>query len=911
MTPSELRGLDFGPKDLALKNDVRRLGALLGRILREQGPPELYPRVEAARLACIQARAGGSGAPAGQLVGLSPEAALETTRAFSTYFALVDLAEQLHRIRRRRAYAETGEAQPGGLEAVLRGLAAEGLDEVQLERALEGLVIEPVLTAHPTEALRRTLLSKELRISDALLSRGAEAGRTGPEHAEAMRVVRQELTAAWQTEEHLSVRPTVADEREHALFFLTEGAWAAMAPVRRELGRALEAAFGGDASRLANRVAVRFGSWIGGDMDGNPNVGPQTMREALARHAQLVLLRYREELRELFRRLSQSESRVDVSAAVRQRIEAYGSLLPAVAEEVPQRYAGMPYRRLLWLMSGRIQATFDAAEGAYPEPEDFVADLGIIAASLSTHRGANAGLAEVEALMARVEGFGFHLATLDVRQDGLVNRAAIAELLGDAGYPELDGAQRTARLAAHLEAGKPVEREALPETAAEQVEVMATIGESRARYGSRAIGLYIISMAQGPDDTLAALALARAGGLIDAGGQVALDVAPLFETVDDLTTAPATMTALLESPLYREHLRARGDRQWVMLGYSDSNKTSGLIPSRVALDRAQRALMAVAAVHGVSLRFFHGRGGSVSRGGAKPRAAVLSNPPGSLGDHLRITEQGEIIRAKFGLADIAERTLELLIGASIESRARHQFGLSGDQPPTPDEQEQLLDRLATDSRAAYMRLLNDDPDFLPYFREATPIDAIERLSLGSRPSSRRKMRGVEDLRAIPWVFSWMQSRHLLPGWYGAGTALHDAIQSEGVGALRELHAKSALFRGILGDIEMVLAKSDLGIAERYAGLAGERGPRMFAHLAEEWQRTRSSLLDVLEAGELLERDPVLRRSIPLRNPYIDPMSLLQVDLLARWRESGREDPELERALFGTIHGIARGMRNTG
>ena len=537
--------------------------------------------------------------------------------------------------------------------------------------------------------------------------------------------------------------------------------------------------------------------------------------------------------------------------------------------------------------------------------EELFEDLRRIARSLRANRGTHAGVERVEALIERVRCFGFHFAALDVRQDSQVHRRAAGQLLGDGEFEHRTAGERTARLAEHLSAGGECADPGGAEVAA-SLGVMRAIADARALHGDGAVGLFLISMAQGPDDTLAVLALARAAGMADAGGGVPLDVAPLFETVDDLLGAPESLRDLLQLPVYRAHLESRGGTQWVMLGYSDSNKTSGLIASRVALQRAQSELLRVAGDAGVELRFFHGRGGSISRGGSKPRDAVLAAPAGSLSGHLRVTEQGEIIRAKFGLQGIAERTLGLLMGATLERTMLDTRGGADEGHGT-----EILDELARTSRDAYRELFEGDPESLTYFQRATPIDVIERLALGSRPSRRREMRGIEDLRAIPWVFSWTQSRHVLPGWYGAGTALLRAIEAHGVTTLRELRRESAFFSGLLRDIEMVLAKADLGIARRYAQLAGDAGTRVFGILAGEFERTRESLLDVLEIGALLERDVVLRRAIELRNPYIDPMSFLQVDLLARWRAAGRADPELEHALFATVHGIARGLKNTG
>lgn len=900
--------IEFESKDRPLQRDVRRLGEMLGRMLREIGTPGLFERVEGARRAALARRAGvveGESRLAALTSGLPACEASELARAFASWFGLVNLAERVHRQRRLASSERRGRARPGSPRDVLARLAEAGLGLGELRRILAGLSVEPVLTAHPTEAVRRTLLAKELRMAEALLARREDALAPGREQARALRSVREELHAAWQTDEHLAVRPSVADEREQTLFTLSEILWSVLPRLRRELASALVESFGSEAAGLAERLPVRFVSWVGGDMDGNPAVDASTIRVTLERHAELALGRLIEEVREVFRALSQSRSRVGFGAAFEERLAEYRARMPEEAARVPERYREMPYRVFLWLVSDRLRATQEGGAHAYREPEELETDLERIADSLRANHGAHAGLASVEDLLVRVRAFGFHLAALDVRQDAAVHREAVAALLGDPGTLAADAAARAETLRRAL--GRPMPGET-PTSALVQrtLEVFRAIGDVRRRHGARSIGLFIISMAQGPDDALAVLFLARRAGLCGEGSEVPLDVAPLFETVDDLEAAPATLRSLLEDPLYRAHLAARGDLQWVMLGYSDSNKTAGIVPSRVALQQAQARMAEIARAAGIELAFFHGRGGSTSRGGSKPRAAVLGAQRDTLRGRLRVTEQGEIIRAKYGSEGIALRTLELLLGATLERTAFDALGRGHG-----DAEEPLLAELSGHARGAYDELVRSDPHFLDYFRGATPIDVIERMALGSRPSRRREMRGVEDLRAIPWVFAWTQSRLVLPGWFGTGQALAACAEAHGVGELRSLLSRSATLAGLLRDVEMVLAKADLAIARRYAGLAGAAGAALFPRFEREFERTAALLREILETDRLLARDRVLERAIRLRNPYIDPMSFLQVDLLQRWRAGGRADPSLERALFATVHGVARGLLNTG
>ena len=901
-TSGEIR---FAPKDRPLRRDVGRLGALLGELLRELAPPGVYETVERARL-CARRRRRGDAAAAQELSGLldalPSEQALEVVRAFSAYFGAVNMAEQVHRLRRGIDYLQEGAGQPGGLREIARELARRGTSAEEVAAALREVLVEPVFTAHPTEAVRRTMLKKEQRLARALVER-FHVDVLDPIAREKLdERITLELASAWQTEEQLPGRPTVAEEVEHMLFFLSEVLYRVVPSVHEELERALELAYGEPIA--VERPLIRFASWVGGDMDGNPNVGASTIRATLGRHLELAVRRYREELRGLHEHLSQSTSRVAVDQAVLDRVQDYSQRFPEEAAAIPARYAGMPYRRLLWLMDARVARKGRGEQGGYGPPDELRADLALLASSLERHGGAHTGVALVRRALRRVDVFGFHLAALDARQDSAVHRQVVGALLRDPNFAEREAAERAARISAALQSG-----EAEPPTDEESqstLEVFRALAEARAQYGPRALGPYIISMAQGADDALAVLLLAQTAGYVDESGQVPIDVAPLFETVDDLAAGPGVLRSLAEHPRYAEHLRARGGRQVVMLGYSDSNKDGGIAASRVGLDQAQSKLVAAADELGIELTLFHGRGGSLSRGGSKPRDGILAAPPGALNGHARSTEQGEVMASKFGLRGIATRTLEVTLGAVLERSA------GGDRARAATEQESAIaETLRQASRAHYRALVHEEADFPALFQGMTPIDVIERLSIGSRPARRRAMRGVQDLRAIPWVFAWTQCRAVLPGWYGVGSGLEAAIDAHGLQAVRAAARDWAFFRTLLSDVEMVLAKSDLDIAARYARLAGETGARLFPRIQAEHERCVRAVLHIAEADELLERDPTLQRSIRLRNPYVDPMSLLQVDALQRWREGGREDEQLERLLVQTVRGIARGLRNTG
>ena len=655
-------------------------------------------------------------------------------------------------------------------------------------------------------------------------------------------------------------------------------------------------------TRIALPALLRFGTWVGGDMGGNPNVGAATIREALAAQRTLALSCYLADLRALGDILTQSRSRSGHAPAIDARTEANRALLPADAVHARPRLADMPYRQLLWTMRARLQATQAGGAAAYPDAAAFIDDLQLIDASVAHHRGDHAGRFALQRVLWRARTFGFHMAALDLRQDSAAHDEALAALEADAGWAERPLPSRVARLHA-LIGGAPV---AMPDAGGAQsaLEVFRTVHALRGSLGEHAFGPYIISMSRTAADALAVLALARVAGCED-GGAVPLDVAPLFETVDDLQAAPGVMRALFADPVYRAHLASRGMRQTVMLGYSDSAKDGGLLASRWALQRAQVELLELARQAGVHTVFFHGRGGSVSRGGGKTERAIIAAPRGSVDGRMRVTEQGEVIHRKYGIRALALRNLEQMAGAVLRASLRP-------RPPEPREEawRALAAELAGVSRAHYRAMIHEHPDFPAYFRAATPIDVIERLHIGSRPS-RRRDGGIANLRAIPWVFAWAQNRSGLTGWYGVGTALRQGIDAHGLDAMADMARDWPFFAAMIDDVEMLMAKSDLAIFERYSQLAGPLHAAFFPQVAAEFVRTGEAVLAIKARDELLADDYRLRLSIRLRNPYVDPISLLQVDLLQRWRAGNRSDEAVLRALVSTINGIAAGIQNTG
>ena len=904
---NQARSPEFAPADLPLRDDVRRLGAMVGDMLAEQVSPEFLAEVERIRTAAIARREAGMPpqALADLLEGMAPHRAETLVRAFSSYFQVVNIAERVHRIRRRRDYQRSGteRPQPDGLQDALLKLKAEGVGLTELAAWLPRVDIEPVFTAHPTEAVRRALLEKEQMMVASLVAE-LDGGRTPGERAVDLARFRMALTSAWQTSDSSPVRPEVADEREHVGFYLTEMIYRVIPVLYEMIEQAVDEVYG---KKVELPRLLRFGTWVGGDMDGNPNVDGATITATLDAQRRAVLNRYLREMTELASLLTQSTEWAGMSDALLARLRHYQTLLPEVAARTRPRHHDMPYRMLVDLMRGRLEATLADAPGAYASPDEFAGDIELILRSLADNRGLHAGWFLVRRLAWRVRTFGFHLARLDVRQESSVHARAVADALGDAHWEARDALEQAGVLSpiaagatllpASTEAGNP-----------RLDAVFAALADARRRHGPDALGIYIISMAHTRADVLTVLALARRGGLVDADGRVPLDIAPLFETIDDLRHGPDTLRELVADPVYRAHLSARGNVQYVMLGYSDSGKDGGITASRWGLQRAQVELLEAADELGIHLTFFHGRGGSLSRGGGKTTRALEASPRGSIDGRLRVTEQGEVIHRKYGIRALALREFEQTVGAVLRHSLRQ-------RPPEPREAgwRRVMNLVGERSSEAY-RAFVGRPGFMEYFRHATPIDVIERMTLGSRPSRRLgEDAALSNLRAIPWVFAWSQARAVIPGWFGVGSGLQAVAEAGHEAALREMAEDWPFFRIFLDDLAMVLSKGDLSIAELFSHLAGERlHGQFFPLIQHELELTKHWVKSLTgHAESLLQHDPRLRQSIRLRNPYIDPMSVLQVDLLRRWRASGREDEALLRALVASVNGVSQGLQNTG
>jgi phosphoenolpyruvate carboxylase len=844
--------------------------------------------------------------------------------------------------------------------------ARAGSPATAVRDLLAQCLVEPVFTAHPTEARRRTVLDK-LRLLSDLSAQLDDPRLPSPERRQIEEHIREEITALWQTEEVRRRAPSVLDEVRNGLYYFEASLWSVVPILYRELEEALAEAYPGESFDVP--AFLRFGSWVGGDRDGNPSVTADVTARTLRLHKEHALALCERSLAALQRQLSASAT--SASVELLGAIERDTQAMPQIAAALGSRFDDEPYRRKLAFMLARLGAARRlnaAAIGsddrdqlvreqelwgiggpaepplpsdariAYSRPAELLADLRLIAASLRGQRGERLARGAVADLVRQVEVFGFHLARLDLRQHSGVHRAAVADILRQAGveqdYESLDEASRVKVLSREIASRRPLvwpEGSYAPETA-ELLAVFRTARRAQEDLGQQTCNVYIISMTAGASDVLTPLLLAKEVGLFAPAreGQPpvsSLQIVPLFETIEDLHRCPDLMKGLFELPVYAQQLRAWGGVQQIMLGYSDSNKDGGYVTANWELYQAQRNLAAVCRQAGVQLLLFHGRGGAIGRGGGPTNRAILGQPPGTLAGRLRLTEQGEVTFARYANPSIAHRHLEQTINAVLRASLRDAAGrLSmptshGDGPGAGLPSAAWLDAMeaiSAEARRAYRSLVYDDEQFLDYFHQATPIDQITELRIGSRPARRRASIGIQELRAIPWVFSWNQSRHGLPGWYGMGSAL-GAFASSDRGApdtLRQMCEAWPFFRSLVDNAQLSLGRADLAIARLYAGLAAPAAmrERIFDAIVQEWQRTEEAILAVSGLSELLGGSPVLRRSIRLRNPYVDPLSFVQVSLLRRLRAVAGDDPDraaMQRLIALTINGVAAGLQNTG
>jgi len=932
---AELEARSGELKEAPLRRDVRSLGTLLGEVLREQAGEDLFGHVEALRQGTIRRRdaeargneeeAERHGAKALELVhSLPAERALLLTRAFAFYFELINLAETNHRKRRRIALQLSGEAerQRGSLAGTLCEMRRVGITADEAMGWLRRILIVPVFTAHPTEVARRTVMTKRRRIGE-FLARLDQIPVPELELARLENAIRAEITSLWQTDEVRSRRPTVYDEVKMGLDYYDVSIFATLPGLYREISEALRASYGLEVEPHELPQVLRFGSWIGGDRDGNPFVTPEVTRDAIQLARGHLLLYYQARLDEIIDLLTTSAQQRPVSKQLRERLDAYVALVHTPEAQVfGAQYEFEYYRRFIICVKARIQRTLELTgkhgstmlpvmpytltQGQqklaqvlpeYCSVDKFLEDLEVLRASLAANAGLRIAETLIDPLILQVRTFGLHLHTLDIRQHARVHAAALQEAISDTIAPVLPG-----------------------EMSAETTGVLETfrvVAEMKEGCSPEVIRQYVISGASSVEDVLAVVRLARLGGVTVEGSKrdPGLMPVPLFESIEDLREAPEICRELWSRPDYKKLLASWGNWQEVMLGYSDSNKDGGMLTSTWEIFRAHRGLHEVARECGVKLRLFHGRGGTVGRGGGPTHRAIFAQPMDAFEGQLRITEQGEVLNFKYADEVLAERNLELMIAASLDALARPnardpQGHFTGILKP---EWEAALDELSEISFGFYRKNVLENPDVVTYFEQSTPVGELEHAKIGSRPARRNKSPKLSDLRAIPWVFGWTQSRLLVPAWFGVGFAIEEFTKNaRSLDLLRVMAREFPLFIDLLRNVEMALGKVDLSTARLYSELVANAKlrERIYEMFEAEFHRTEKAILAATSQKELLETNSVLAHSIKLRNPYVDPMHLIQVDMLRRKR-AGEDTPEVNRAISATISGISAGLRNTG
>jgi phosphoenolpyruvate carboxylase len=936
-----------------LRHDIRLLGRLLGEVIQACEGERVFDTVETLRRTAVRFRREGNKAD-GKLLeqrvkrlrGNDPNS---VARAFSYFLHLSNIAEDRDQNRAQRAYALSNDTPArGSLKEAVELLAAQGVSTKDIRQLLAEACVMPVLTAHPTEVQRKSTLDVHREIAAALLQR--EGPLTAQEIADLDLTLLGRIATLWQTRMLRYTRLTVADEIENALSYYRSTFLHVIPRVYADLGRLLSQEpvkpFAAPAAPLA--PFLRMGSWIGGDRDGNPNVDAQTLELALLRQATVLFEYYLQEIHALGAELSITTLIIKVDDKLRALADAGGDDSTHRRDE--------PYRRALVGVYARLAATAQRLTGRdlarrvihpaapYDRPGEFADDLATIASSLSAHHGAPIARLRLAGLQQAIEVFGFHLATVDLRQSSDVHERVLTELFARAGtqrdgqpvnYRELDEDARVALLRSELAQARPLASPWITysEETTRELAILRAAAAMRARYGKAAVQQTVVSHTETLSDLLEVLVLQLESGLIAVPGQPiepqdGLMVVPLFETIPDLERGPEIMAAWLDLPEVRERVqRAQNGTQEVMLGYSDSNKDGGFLTSNWSLYQAERALVDVFSARGVRLRLFHGRGGSVGRGGGSSFDAILAQPPGTVAGQLRLTEQGEVIQSKYKDAEVGRWHLELLVAATLESSLAPRAAAASAEDAHMAEYGPAMSFMSEMAQQSYRGLVYDTPGFAEYFFATTPITEIAGLNIGSRPASRKQGQRIDDLRAIPWGFSWAQCRLMLTGWYGVGSAVEAYLESGAPGAprsrrarlaqLREMGREWPAFRTLLSNMEMVLAKSDLAIAARYAQLLPNRAlrERIFNQISAEHART-VAVLRLLTQRELLADNPVLQASLRERFAYIDPLNYLQIDLIRRYRAAQQEgsaepDKRMRAAIHLTINGIAAGLRNSG
>jgi phosphoenolpyruvate carboxylase len=905
-----------------ISETIHMLGDTLGRVLSEQESREIYEIEERIRLNSKARRAerGREGQLAGEnlrkeVAALSPDEARAVASAFTLYFDLVNLAEEYFRVqalREQEASGRPNQVHDSIVEAIYL-LKENGLSAGELAEILEQLDIELVLTAHPTEAKRRTILSKTQRIA-TLLNRINLPGLLPREKDALRQALYAEITSFWLTERTRTFQPAVTDEVRTGLYFIDEILWDVLVQIYDELDSALKKYYPG---LEVKRPWLRLASWVGGDRDGNPNVNTEVTAETLRLHRGLAVENHRRALQELSRRISVSSRRVPLPEQLQKWIENRYPL-PAHAAYIEERYQNEPYRLVLSLLASDLaEASQDDMKtrlllNLAGEPRLMVDDLIVPLEFISEVLPPPVLEEDIKPVLRQLKIFDLHSARLDIREDAARLKTALGEILRalkmHEDFENAPEKERRELLVKLLKVPPPplARHPGVTRETAETWSLFQLLERACRIYGSRLFGSFIISMARDPSDVLTVMLLARWTGC-----EHGLGIAPLFETMADLEAAPTILGDLFDLPVYRSHLESCRDHQMVMIGYSDSNKDGGYLAANWALYQAQEEIAQVCEQHGIQLTLFHGRGGTVARGGGPANRAIRAQPPGTIGGRFRVTEQGEIISSRYSNPDLAYRHLQQISSAVLLSSAPRATGALKDIPETWRE---AMDQMSSVAQFVYRRLVFERPGFLDYWRASTPLHEIKNLRIGSRPATRTGKERIEDIRAIPWVFSWMQSRFNLPGWYGMGAGLESLGDPE---LLKEMFKSWPFFRSLLDNAEMSLLKADMDIARYYSGLVPDKelAEKIFEDIRGEYDRTRREILTASGHQELMDGDAMIQRSVRRRNPYVDPLNFIQVEMLRRLRalkdHQSEEAEALREVILITINGIAAGLRNTG
>lgn len=909
---------------LPLRRDVKNLGHILGEILVHHGGTELLDKVEKLRVMAKTLRGSFDKDIYNELkeeiVNLDTPMRKQVIRAFSIYFHLINAAESNHRIRRRREYQLQDDhvVQSASIESAILSLKENEIDETTIQNVLNRLSLELIITAHPTEATKRSVIEIQKRIANILKSLDSSM-LTKKERKKLEDCLLNEVTILWQTDELRHRKPTVMDEVRNGLYYFDQTFFDVLPDIHQDLEEGLTEQFPDHKWEVPN--FLRFGSWIGGDRDGNPNVTPEVTWETLETQRELALKKYKESLIEVMKRFSHSTTRVEISEELLANVKNEENTYLTREKQWPVETE--VYRRKIAIILARLDAVGQSKIG-YQSSDELLEDLYLIQQSVNKHQPAQRELKMLKKLIRQVQLFGFHLATLDIRNHSGEHEAAITEILRKVkvtdDYAALTEEEKIKTLENVLKDPRPVLllNEDYSKETQEMIKVFTMIKAAHDTFGEKSILVYLVSMTQSASDLLEVLVLAKEAGIyrLHADGTVEshLNVAPLLETIDDLTAGPKILETLFTMDVYSNHLKIHGDSQEIMLGYSDGSKDGGTLTANWKLYKAQLEIHDMAKRHNIGLKFFHGRGGSLGRGGGPLNRSILSQPAETLGDGVKITEQGEVLSSRYLIEDIAYRSLEqatsTLLAASVNLSEE-----SEQQHLREQAWEEAMEKISTVSLKKYQSLVFEDPDFLTYFTEATPLTELGELNIGSRPMKRKNRNRFEDLRAIPWVFAWTQSRQLLPAWYAAGTGLESfaSKDEENLKLLQRMYEEWPFFRSTIDNLQMALMKADITTASEYTSLVNDKeiADRIFGNIVEEYEATKAVLLKITGDEELLDHTPNIKESVYRRNPYIDPLNFLQVELIKELREQEEPNEELLNEVLLTISGIAAGLRNTG